>query len=111
MSSAGEIAAHARAVIGQRTARVDEGNEQNLAAKLTDVNELAALVESLKSGTAIAGVQRLVVDARLVVSLGLADYDDVVESALGVGREEVGGDGVSGMELADDAGVLQRSRA
>ena len=47
----GEVAAHARAIICERTARVDEGNEQHLAAKLSDVNQLAVLVKQLEIGT------------------------------------------------------------
>ncbi len=101
----GEVAAHARAVVGERAARIDEGDEQDLAAELRDVDELAALVEQLEVGDGVAGIERLVGDGRLVVGLGLADDDDVVECALGLRGEEVGGDGVSGVELADDAGV------
>ena len=101
----GEVAAHARAVICERAAGVDEGDEQNFAAELRDVDDFAALVEEPEVGDGIAGVERLVDDGRLVVGFGLANDDDVVEGALGVGCEEVGGDGVSGMELTDDAGV------
>lgn len=39
-----EIAAHARAEIRERAARVDKGDEQNTAAKLLERNSLAVLI-------------------------------------------------------------------
>src|SRR6267154_1122471 len=44
----GEVAAHAYAVIGQRTASVDKGYQQYFAAKLLDRNALAALIQELE---------------------------------------------------------------
>ena len=89
----GEVAAHADAEVGERAARVDEGDEDDLAFELREVDGAAALVEQLEVGNGIAGRRDVVLDGGLVVGARLGGDDDVVEngrcgSRLRPGRRE-----------------------
>src|SRR5260370_12165635 len=108
----GEVAGHAGAEVGQGAAGVDEGDEDDLALEPGEMDGAVALVEEVEVGDVVAGVGDVVLDGGLVVGAGLGDDDDVVE--LGVAEaggvlldDDFGGDAVAGVELADDAGVLE----
>ena len=80
----GEVAAHARAEVGELAASVDEGEENDLAVELVEVDGAVALVEEVEVGDGVAGRGDVVGDRRFVVGTGLRDDDDVVELDVGV---------------------------
>jgi len=102
----GEVAAHAGAEVGEGAAGVDEGEEDDFAVEVVEVDEVVALVEEGEVGDLIAGGGDVVLDGGFVVGLGLGGDDDVGETGVGkavggVGGaligEEVGGDAVAGV--------------
>lgn len=108
----GKVMAHPRAEIGKWAAGIDEGEEQNLALELRQVNGAIALVEELEIGHNIAGLGNMVLDGRFVVRARLGRDNNVVEqniaevAAILVG-ENGGRDAVTGMKFRGDDGVLE----
>ena len=52
-----EVVAHTYAIVGKRTTRVDEGEQQRFAAKLMEVDGLATLVDQREVGHLVAGLR------------------------------------------------------
>ena len=108
----GEVAADMGAVIGERTAGVDESHDDDLAAKLLEIDGAIGLVEEREIGNVIAFCGDVVVDNGFVVGARLGDDNDVCEAKVGgaggiVIGEEGGGDEVAGVELGEDGGVVE----
>src|SRR6266496_379348 len=55
----GEVVAHARAIVRQRAARIDEGDEQRLAAKLRQMDGPALLVHEVEIGDGLAPLRQV----------------------------------------------------
>ena len=75
----GKVAAHAWTEVGQRTAGIDEGHENDLASEFIEVKRVVALVSEVDVGNLIAALWRVVLDRRLIVGPRLADDDDIIE--------------------------------
>lgn len=108
----GEVATHARAEVGERAAGIDEGDEEDFAFELLEVDGAVALVEKFEVGDAVAGLGDVVLDGWLVVGASLSDDYDFVEFGVAIAcgilfDEDFGGDTVAGVEFAYDAGVLE----
>src|ERR1700748_2804250 len=94
-----EVSAHARAKISQRTAGVDKSYQQYLAAKLFQPDLLIALVQELEVRHFIAGLNRMIEVAWLVIGLGLRHYDDLIEQVGVVGGKQSCRNAVAGMKF------------
>ena len=111
----GEVTAHARAEIGELAPGVDEGNKDDLALELGEMNRAVALVEQGKVGDSVTGRGDVVLDGRLVVGAPLSDDDDIVELWIEVAcgvllGSKARGDAVAGVEFAEDRGVFDLVR-
>src|SRR5208282_441657 len=72
----GKIAAHPRAIIGKWATRIDKGQQQRLAAKMMELDGLAALVDQREVGyfvTRLRNAQRRRAVALDVAALGEGD--------------------------------------
>lgn len=107
----GEVAAHARAEIGEWAARIDKGDEQNFPAILPYRNALAALIGEREVGDIFSGGGHV----QSVRGCGgrncrvTGDFD-VLEPGVGagvvivgLGEDQNGGNGIAGLELREDA--------
>lgn len=108
----GEVARHARAEVSELAAGVDEGEENELALELIEMDGAVALVEQVEVGYGVAGRRDVIGDGRFVVGAGLGDDDDVIELDVGVFVadfvcEDRCGDAIAGMKFAGDARVLE----
>ncbi len=95
-----------RAEVGQRAARVDEGEQQRLAAELVEMNRAPILIAQLEIGNRVARRGHMIEHRRLVVRLALRDHDNMIEQhvCIGILRDQhVGGDRVAGVQIAQDA--------
>ena len=106
----GEVAAHARAVVGERATGVDEGHQDDFAVKLLEVDRAIGLVEQLEVGNVVALGGDVVVDSGLVVGARLGDDDDVVQAEVGgagvvVIGEQGSGDEVAGVKFGEDGWI------
>ena len=108
----GEVAAHARAEVRKLATSVDEGEENNLALELIEVDDAIALVKEVEVGDGVARSGNVIRDCGLIVGARLGDDHDVVELDVGevvtnlvcVDRRS---NAIAGMEFAGDAGVFE----
>ncbi len=106
----GEVVGNPGAEVGEGAAGVDKGNEQSFATELGEVKSVAVLICEVEVRNFIAGLRDVELDGGAVVSFGLPSDDDVVEEDSGVGAlgdEDVGGEQVAGVKLAEDARITQ----
>uniref|UniRef100_E6PZA1 Uncharacterized protein n=1 Tax=mine drainage metagenome TaxID=410659 RepID=E6PZA1_9ZZZZ len=106
----GKVAGDARAEVGQRTAGVDEGDEESLAAELGEMDGASILVDELEIGYLVACLWNVELDFWSVIGFGLTDDNEVIDENLSVGAlrdEHIGGDHISGVEVAEDARVAE----
>ncbi len=106
----GKVPRDPRAKLRQRAARIDKGYEQRLALELRKVNCPPVLIRQLEVRHRIARSRDVLGNLRTVIRLALRDNDDMVEQNIGVRilrNQQVGGNHVAGMQLAEDVRILQ----
>ena len=106
----GEVVRDQRAKIRHRAARVNEGDEQRLAAELIEMNRAPVLIAQLEIGNRVARRGHVIEHRRLVIGLALRNHHNVIEHNVRIGilrDQHIGGDGVAGMQLAENARILQ----
>ncbi len=74
----GKVVRNQGAEVGQRTARVNECQQQRFSAELIEMNRTSVLVAQFEIGNRVAGRGHMVEDWRLVIGLGLRDHDDMI---------------------------------